>query len=160
MPSPLILTIDTFTLTLSEFLPGGHERKPFEDGEMEYSLFGSALTDGPMFESKHVWTIKAICSQRQWNTLVKIYKRSERKRRADQDYKILVSDYVEPFVEDDARTRALAAGGTVVTDTDGGVSYPAVFAVRLFQPNNEKLQNTEKPYVASFVLKELDKVMP
>jgi hypothetical protein len=97
---------------------------------------------------------------RRKQALWRIYKRSETKRRAaPTDFSILVEDYITPFIEDGStRTRGLATSGAVVTDS-GGISYPAKYYARMFEPTF-----TEYDYrglhLCSFVLKELDRVAP
>ena len=155
----LKLTIDTFSVELKRFTPQGYDLKVSESGDVEYSLFGASV-DGPAFEEKRIWTIGAYVDLTARQALERIFKRSETKRRsAPTDFSILVEDFITPFIEDGGtRTRGLATGGTVVTD-GGGISYPAKYYARMFSPTFVEY-DYRTLHLASFVLKELDKVAP
>jgi hypothetical protein len=156
---PIRLTIDTFTTELRRFTPTGYDVKVTASGDVEYSLFGSVV-DGPAFEEKRIWTISAYIDLAAKQALWRIYKRSEAKRRAaPTDFSILVEDYITPFIEDGStRTRGLATSGTVVTDS-GGISYPAKYYARMFEPTFVEY-DYRGLHLCSFVLKELDRVAP
>jgi hypothetical protein len=157
----LTLTLDTFSATLTQFLASnGYERTVIAPGgEVEYSLDGTPIVDGQLYEPKFVWTLGALVTQAQYRQLKLIYRRSERKRAADQDFAIAVADYVENYFEDQTgRTRALAPGGTVISIDGEGLEYPALFHVRLYEPKFERTGNALHPYIARCVLRELDTV--
>lgn len=162
MPRTLTLSIDSFSLSLgdrahSQFAQGGYERLLASTGETEYSLFGAPVSDGTLYEAKHVWTIAAYVGVEQWRVLWAIFQRSERHRRNQQDYRIYASDQIQPYVEDAiAPTRQPA--GEIVAIPGGGIAYPATFAVRMFEPKAEETSNLRYRYLARFVLKELDRV--
>jgi hypothetical protein len=159
MTRTLVLSIDAFSLTLSRFAQSGYERILGETGTTEYSLFGSAVDDGSLFEAKQVWTIQTYVSIEQWRILWAIFQRSERHRRNQGDYRIRISDYVLPYVEDATTPSRLVAEDGAITSIDGGgIAYPAVYSCRMFEPKAEEIGNTQYRYLARFVLKELDRV--
>lgn len=157
MRRALTLSIDVFSVSLTVF--ESYERLIAQVGDVEYSLNGSAIETGQLHEPKFIWTISAYCSAEQWRRLYAIYQRSERKRRTQQPYFIAVDDFIEPFVEDGNRSRAMAAGGSPTID-GGLVLYPARFGARMLEPKSQKVDNLQFPYVARFTLKELDKIAP
>jgi hypothetical protein len=164
MTRVLTLSIDAFTLTLgdgstSRFAQNGYERVISSTGETEYSLFGTPIDDGNLYESKFVWTLQAYVAVDQWRILWGIFQRSERKRRNQQDYSITISDYVLPYIEDATTpSRSLASGGSIATISGGGIAYPAVYKCRMFEPKAEESGSLRYKYLARFVLKELDRV--
>ena len=158
----ITLSIDSFSVTL------GNYSAPFENydrvtaalGDVEYSLFGTPVEDGSLYEPKHVWTISAFIDTQRWRLLQAIYQRSERYRRTQAQYRITIDDFVRNFVEDSAtRTRTLAPGGTLISDS-GCLEYPARFGVRMLEPKAEETHSLKYRYLAKFVLKELDKITP
>ncbi len=155
----LNLSIDTFQVILGEFGATGYDLNFAPSGDVEYSLFG-CVVDGPAYEEKRIWTISAFCTLAEWLAIQRIYKRSEYKRRqAPTDFSIYCDDYIRPFVEDgNTRSRALAPGAMPITDA-GGIRYAARYRVRLMEPKAVE-QGGRKPYLVSFVLKELDRVGP
>ncbi|MBW4422352.1 MAG: hypothetical protein KME13_24595 [Myxacorys californica WJT36-NPBG1] len=163
MTRTLTLSIDTFSLTLgdrqlSRFAQGGYERVIGETGTTEYSLFGSPISDGTLYEAKHVWTVQVYLGIEQWRVLWAIFARSERHRRNQQDYQITVSDQIQPYIED-AIAPTRQAAGPITTISGGGIAYPAVYAVRMFEPKAEETGSLQYRYLARFVLKELDRVV-
>ncbi|MBD2018674.1 hypothetical protein H6F43_00555 [Leptolyngbya sp. FACHB-36] len=157
----LALSIDGINLKISEFASSGYEVTYADAGDVSYSLAGFAVVDGPAYEPKRVWTITAFLTLAEWQQLQFIYVRSERKRRQPPTgFGIACDDTVQPVIEDsNARTRAIVPGGTVTQFVSGGITYPARFSVRMFQPKATELAGL-KPFQTSFVLKELDKVAP
>jgi hypothetical protein len=164
MTRTLVLSIDTFNLvlgdrTFSRFAQGGYERIIGSTGEVEYSLFGAAVSDGNLYEGKFVWTLQTYVAIEQWRILWAIFQRSERYRRNQQDYRIRISDYVLPYIEDATTpSRLVATDGAITTIDGGGIAYPAVYSVRMFEPKAEETSNLRYRYLARFVLKELDRV--
>ncbi|GEM_PF-3589071 len=160
MPNAVALSIDTFAVSLQEFVLNGYERTVIAPGgEVEYSLNGTPTVDGQLYEPKYVWTLAAFLSEAEWRQLWLIYRRSERKRAQDQPFSITVADYVEAYVEDqDGRSRALAPDGEVVALDGGGIEYPALFHARMYEPRWEHSNNLLYPYIARCVLRELDPV--
>ncbi|MBW4421771.1 MAG: hypothetical protein KME13_21555 [Myxacorys californica WJT36-NPBG1] len=163
MTRTLTLSIDAFSLALgdrtsSRFAQGGYERILGETGTTEYSLFGNAISDGSLFEAKFVWTIQTYLGVEQWRVLWAIFARAERHRRNQEDSRIYLSDTIQHYVEDEiAPTRQ--AAGPITTIAGGGIAYPAVFAVRMFEPKAEETGSLQYRYLARFVLKELDRVV-
>lgn len=159
MPDRLTLSIDAFSTTLIEFEQGGYECLFQENGDTEYSLFGASLDSGSLYEPKRIWTIAAMATKPIKQALEQIWRRSERKRIAQQDYRITCEDWIFPHTEDQTpRTRALATGAAVTNLSGGGIEYPAKFYVRLFEPNFQRTNSGRYPYNCRFVLKELDPV--
>jgi hypothetical protein len=160
----LILSIDTFNLTLgdrtfSRFAQGGYERVLGETGTTEYSLLGSPIDDGNLYEGKFVWTLQTYVAIEQWRILWAIFQRSERYRRNQQDYRIRISDYVLPYIEDaETPSRLVAEDGITTPIGGGGIAYPAVYSCRMFEPKAEETGSLQYRYLARFVLKELDRV--
>lgn len=155
----LILTYEDLTLTLREWIsPGGYSRKPQPSGDVEYSLYGAPIDDGPVYEAKFLWTLNCLTSAAQWRTLQRMFRRSELNRGLAQPYAVTVADYIDPYCEDGpARTRAIAPGGLVLNEADGGISYPALYNARIFEPGAQKAGIY---YQVSLTLKELESVAP
>ncbi|MEH2393683.1 MAG: hypothetical protein V7K21_19150 [Nostoc sp.] len=133
-----------------------YDRVFADTGMTEYSIVGTPLDSGPVYEPKHIWTVSAMVTQTQWWALGAIFGECDRLRRTQGNYRITVDDSIQDFVEQGARTRALASGGTQISFT-GGVSYPARFYARMFEPKSQWQRNELYPYVTNFVLRELDK---
>lgn len=161
MAAGLTLSIDNFTATITQFDKNGYERIPEEAGELEYSVTGAAIDDGPAYEHKLVWTIQGFADSATARQINLIWQRAERKRRTNQSYAVRLADAIEPFDEDVAavsRTRAIVAGTQVTSIVGGGISYFAQFDVRIFQPKIVPSGNGLLSHNVSFVLRELDKV--
>ena len=158
----LKLSIDTLTVELGNGYDSSftsYEKTIAETGSVEYSLYGTALEEGSLYEPKYVWTIGVYLSLTQWQNLQVIYQRCERKRRTQASYNIVLEDFISPYVEDvTSRTRALATGASVTTIGSVAISYPAQFNVRLFEPKAIEGNNRNFKYLVTFVLKELDTV--
>lgn len=150
----LTLSISGISVALKRFV--SYDRILADTGQTEYSIVGTPLDSGPVYEPKHIWTIGAMVTIEQWWALGAIFGECDRQRRTQGNYRITVDDSIQDFVEQGARTRALAAGGTQTSFT-GGASYPARFYARMFEPKSQWQRNQLYPYVTSFVLKELDK---
>ncbi|MFN6572375.1 hypothetical protein [Dendronalium sp. ChiSLP03b] len=151
----LTLTIGDISTTLKRFT--SYDRTLADTGVTDYSIVGTPLDSGPVHEPKHIWTISAMVTLEQWLALGAIFGECDRLRREQGNYRILVEDSIQDFIEQGTRTRAIAAGGSETTFT-GGVAYPAKFYARMFEPRSQWQVNQLYPYVASFVLRELDKV--
>ncbi|WP_445634553.1 hypothetical protein NSTC745_06374 [Nostoc sp. DSM 114161] len=150
----LTLAISGISVTLKKFI--SYDRVLADTGQTEYGIVGTPLDSGPFYEPKHIWTISAIVTLQEWRALGAIFGECDRLRRTQGNYRITVDDSIQDFIEQATRTRALAAGGTQTTFM-GGVSYPARFYARMFEPRSQWQRNQLYPYVASFVLRELDK---
>ncbi len=133
-----------------------YDRVLADTGVTEYSIVGTPLDSGPVYEAKHIWTVSAMVTTEQWRALGAIFGECDRLRRQQGNYRIIVDDSIQDFIEQGARTRTLAPGGEQTTFT-GGVSYPARFYARMLEPKSQWQKNQLYPYVASFVLRELDK---
>lgn len=149
----LTLSISSFSVTLKRFV--SYDRIPADTGQTEYSIAGAPLDSGPQYEPKHIWTVSAMVTIDQWRGLEGIFGECDRLRRTQGNYRIIVEDSIQDFVEA-TQTRAIAAGGAQTFFT-GGVSYPAQFYARMFEPKSQWQRNQLYPYVANFVLRELDK---
>jgi hypothetical protein len=159
MPLSLTLSIDNFYLSLTKFAENGYERMTASLGDVEYSLNGSEIETGSLYEPKLIWAVSAFVTAEQWRQLQAIYQTSDRKRAAQQPHAILIDDSIEPYVEPGSRTRAVVPGGAITLD-GGLISYPARFQARIFEPKAEKLRNSQYPYLVRFTLKELDRIAP
>lgn len=157
---PLILIDDGFSVAFRKFIANGYERLTQPSGDQEYSLNGTPIVDGILYEPKFVWTIGAYVTKSEWQQLWLLYRRCERKRSTENaEFSITVADYVEPYIEDrTTRSRSLAPDGTVTSLSGGGIAYPALFHARMYEPKQEFIRNGLTPYIARFVLKELDSV--
>ncbi|MEH1821536.1 MAG: hypothetical protein V7L31_21055 [Nostoc sp.] len=150
----LTLSISGISVTLKRFF--SYDRILADTGQTEYSIAGTPLDSGPVYEPKHIWTISAIVTYEQWYGIGAIFGECDRLRRQQGNYRITIDDSIQDFIEQGARTRALASGGTETTFT-GGVAYPARFYARMLEPKSQWQKNQLYPYVAGFVLRELDK---
>ncbi|MEH1777120.1 hypothetical protein [Nostoc sp.] len=150
----LTLSISGISVTLKRFV--SYDRVLADTGQTEYSIVGTPLDSGPVYEPKHIWTISAMVTYEQWFAIGAIFGECDRLRRSQGNYRITVDDSIQDFIEQGTRTRALALGG-VQTNFTGGVAYPAQFYTRMFEPKSQWQKNQLYPYVASFVLRELDK---
>ncbi|MFB2769828.1 hypothetical protein ACE1AT_11145 [Pelatocladus sp. BLCC-F211] len=151
----LTLTIDTLSVSLTRFT--NYERVLADTGQTEYSIVGTPLDSGPVYEPKHIWTVSAMVTYDQWHTLNGIFALCDSLRRNQGNYRITVDDSIQDFIETGTRTRSLTSGGSETIFT-GGVSYPARFYARMFEPKSQWQRNRYYPYIAGFVLRELDKV--
>lgn len=158
MVRSLDLSIDQFSLSLTKFAENGYERVTAALGDVEYSLNGSAIETGNLYEPKFIWVISAFVTAQQFRQLQAIYLHSDRQRALQQPHAITIDDYIENYVELGSQTRE-APDGTL-TIGGGLVSYPARFGARMFEPKAEKLKNSQYPYLARFTLKELDRIAP
>ena len=129
-----------------------------DTGQVEYSIVGTPLDSGPAHEPKYIWTVSTLVTWEEWHTLGAIFSKCDRLRRASGSYRILVEDSVQEVIEYGPRTRGLASGGTETTGV-WGVAYPAQFYARMLEPKSQYLTNGVYPYIASFTLRELDKVL-
>jgi hypothetical protein len=155
----LVLTLGSSVAVLKEFASGnGYDRTTAETGDVEYSLNGTPIADGHLYEPKWVWTVSAYTEEATALTIERIFRRSERYRAAEISFGILLADYVKPCTEDAPQSRQLAPGGSIVS-TDDELIYPAVYSVRMFQPKVLPTGNGHT-WLVSFVLKELDRVAP
>jgi hypothetical protein len=150
----LTLSINSISVTLKRFV--SYDRILADTGQTEYSIVGTPLDSGPVYEPKHIWTISAMVTIEQWRALGAIFGECDRLRRTQGNYRIIVDDSIQDFIEQQYRSRAIVAGGTQTSFT-GGVSYPARFYARMFEPKSQWQRNQLYPYVANFVLRELDK---
>ncbi|MBD2489009.1 hypothetical protein [Aulosira sp. FACHB-615] len=150
----LTLSIDSLTCTLKRFTQ--YDRTTADTGQTEYSIVGTPLDSGPVYEPKLIWSVGAMVSYEQWFSLNAIFHKSDKIRRDQGNYRILVEDSIENFTESGTRTRGLATGGSETT-FPGGVNYPASFYCRMFEPKSQWQRNQQYPYIASFTLRELDK---
>lgn len=148
----LSLSISAISVTLKKFTT--YERTLADTGTTEYSIVGTPL-DSVVYEPKHIWVVSAMVTHEQWYKLGAIFRECDRLRRQQGNYRILVEDSIENFIEQ-AKTRGLATGGSVEI-FGGGVAYPAKFYARMFEPKSQWQRNGVYPYVASFTLRELDK---
>lgn len=154
----LILTIDGIECRLTDFLVNGYEQTFADSTDLAYSLNGTPIVDGNLYEPKRVLTIGAFGMDADRVALLQIFQRSERKRRTQQNFGIIVHDLIGSVVEDSDRSRALATGATETSLTGGGCEYFAQFEYQLFQPKWEVSGNGIYTYFLKFVLKELRKV--
>ncbi len=150
----LDLSISSFSVQLSKFTQ--YERLTPDTGQTEYSIAGTPLDSGPVYEPKHLWNVTAMVTWAQYSILHAIFQESDSRRRNQQDYRILVGDRIQNYVEVGSRTRGIAPGGTEV-NIGGAIAYPAQFHARMFEPRAEFQRNSYLPYQVSFVLRELDK---
>jgi hypothetical protein len=150
----LTLSISGISVILKRFV--SYDRILADTGQTEYSITGAPLDSGPVYEPKHIWTISAMVTLPQWYAIGAIFGECDRLRRNQGNYRITVDDSIQDFVEQGTRTRAIASGGTEIAFT-GGVAYPARFYARMLEPKSQWQKNQLYPYVASFVLRELDK---
>jgi hypothetical protein len=132
----LTLSISAISVTLKRFV--SYDRILADTGQTEYSITGAPLDSGPVYEPKHIWTISAMVTYEQWYAIGAIFGECDRLRRTQGNYRIIVDDSIQDFVEQGARTRVLAPGG-------------------MFEPKSQWQKNGLYPYVANFVLRELDK---
>lgn len=152
----LTLTLDALTLTLGRFADNGYQRLLAQFGEAERSAYGASILDGPAYEEIHLWTINAVCTLEEKFLAEAIQFRCEKKRSNLQDPAILVVDKIQHFVEDNPRTRAIAAGATEITVPGGSVAYFGQFSCYM---NNLKIDRYgARDYLCSFSLIELAKV--
>jgi hypothetical protein len=150
----LTLSVSNISVTLKRFV--SYDRILADTGQTEYSIVGTPLDSGPVYEPKHIWTISAMVTIEQWRALGAIFGECDRLRRTQGNYRITVDDSIQEFIEQGTRTRALASGGVQAYFT-GGVAYPARFYARMLEPKSQWQKNQLYPYVASFVLRELEK---
>lgn len=152
----LTLTFGSAIVTLRRFIT--YDRTVADTGQTEYSIAGTPLDSGPVYEPKLIWTIGAMVTWEDWYTLGVVFRESDRTRRQQGNYRITIDDSVENFIEA-TKTRALVPGGVQVS-FPGGVAYPARFYARMFEPQSQWQRNTQYPYIATFTLRELGDISP
>ena len=150
----LTLSISGISVTLKRFV--SYDRILADIGTTEYSIVGTPLDSGPVYEPKHIWTISAMATLEQWYAIGAIFGECDRLRQNQGNYRITVDDSIQDFIEQGYKSRALVPGGEQKYFT-GGVAYPARFYARMFEPKSQWQRNGVYPYVVSFVLRELDK---
>ncbi|MBN3951941.1 MAG: hypothetical protein HWQ38_37945 [Nostoc sp. NMS7] len=150
----LTLSISGISVTLKRFV--SYDRTLADTGQTEYSISGASLDSGPVYEPKHIWTVSASVTLSQWWAIGAIFGECDRLRRTQGNYNIIVDDSIQDFIEQGYRSRGLAIGG-VQAYFPGGVAYSARFYARMLEPKSRDQANGVYPYVASFVLRELDK---
>ena len=150
----LTLSISGISVTCKRFV--SYDRILADTGATEYSIVGTPLDSGSVYEPKHIWTIGAMVTLEQWYGIGAIFGECDRLRRQQGNYRITVDDSIQDFIEQGYKSRALVPGGEQKYFT-GGVAYPARFYARMFEPKSQWQRNGVYPYVANFVLRELDK---
>lgn len=155
MPKKLILSIDGTSIAIALFNSDGYERLLAENGDTEYSIFGTPADTGNMHEPKHIWNIGCFLTNEELAKLQKVFSRSDELRRQLGNYRITLEDNIQEFMEA-TRTRALATGGQIL-DYGGVIAYPAKFYVRMLNPKTKITGSSYKRYSLQFTLKELDK---
>lgn len=154
MPKTLKLSIDNTSIAIANFSSDGYERLLAENGDTEYSIYGTPADTGNFHEPKHIWNVGCFMTSQEMARLQQIFVTSDELRRQLGNYRITLEDNIQEFIEK-TRTRAIATGGQML-DYGGVVSYPAKFYVRMLNPKI-KIIGGYKRYSVQFTLKELDK---
>jgi hypothetical protein len=153
IPNTLVLTHGTMAVTLSIFAKGGADRSITNEGGVDHTPIGSAVSTGARV-TKHIWEIAAFLSEEEWAIVQRIYRVAGQRRNAHQDQRVYLDDYCDPWIDDTARLYALAPDATV-TAAAGLVTYYRRFAVRLLNPKSTWFDNAQTPRKATFTLIEL-----
>ncbi|MBD2073922.1 hypothetical protein H6F86_08470 [Phormidium sp. FACHB-592] len=150
----LILTLDGIECKLTDFFVNGYEHNSADSADLSYSLNGTPLVDGILYEPKRVLMIGAFGTEADRVALLQIFQRSERKRCPQQaGFGIIVHNLISSVVEDIALTRVLATGAIEASLPGGGCEYFAQFEYQVFQPKVEESGNGFHTHLLKFVLK-------
>jgi hypothetical protein len=151
MRKTLTLSINELSVAIAHFT--NYDRISPSTGEMDYAIDGTPTDSGLAYEPKLIWTISALVSESQKETLSQIFATSDRLRRQQLNYQIAVDDSIQDLIEEQASRDAVDE----VKAINGGVIYSAKFYARIFEPKFVKMGSGIYPFLVSFVLKELGK---
>lgn len=141
MTRPYIsLNLNGLTLTLDHFASGRFPRIQPQTSDPETSATGALNVFGYFHENPHLWEFSARISHADRDKLNAIYSEHLYLRRSFGNYKIILTDCTQPFVERSPRTRGIAPSpfNTELANTPytGFVQYFATYKV-VFSGNPE-----------------------
>lgn len=125
--------------------------------QVEYSIYGAAIGDGPFFEPKHIWAVNCLLEREEMLVLEAIYSEFDKRRRTPPytNAEVLVWDTNQEFVEMVPSTRAIVPNTSQVTVASEYVSYFAQFKTWFVKPPEYEEDGS---YIrASFTLQETSK---
>jgi hypothetical protein len=104
--------------------------------QVDYSIYGAAIGDGPFFEPKHIWAINCLLKQPDMLLLEAIYSEFDRRRRTPPytGAEVTLMDTNQEFVEKAPKTRAIVPGTTEAIVAGGYIGYFAQFKVWFVKP--------------------------
>jgi hypothetical protein len=150
------LWFSTITLTIPSDRIIQHDSPNQIETSVDYSVTGVPVAKGIQHETKYLWSgLSVLLTQSQLNTLNYLISLADNARRGNNAFAIGFSNTVFPFTEVAPRTRAIATGTTVTTNTDGSVTYFPQYAVAI---KNVKASILGEWRQTSFDLIELQKV--
>ena len=154
------LTFGSFLVDLFRFPSlSSYARNFVEVGATEYTIAGTPTDNGAAYPHKHIWELESYLTTSEYQQLYLLFQSADAARRSFGDYRVLVEDYMQTYLEPSPRTRGLATGATE-TPVGTGVEYQASFNARIFPPVAEKQKSGQFPYKVSLTLKELDNTSP
>lgn len=125
--------------------------------QVEYSIYGAAIGDGPFFEPKHIWAVNCLIGREEMLVLEAIYSEFDKRRRTPPytNAEVLVWDTNQEFVEMAPRTRAIVPSTPQITVASGYVSYFAQFKTWFVKP--PEYEENGNYIGASFTIQETSK---
>lgn len=123
----LRLTLGSLSVKIWRFQDEKYPRI-LPDSKTERSAYGTLTGYGLAYEDPHLWTVNALVSKAEAETLQRIYGKQQALKRQKQDPSILLDDTTWIFSEDPPRTRALVAGTTEEIDGDGTKYFARYYA--------------------------------
>ena len=132
MSTGLVISYAGLTVALTRFSGASWPRRRIETPEISRTAWGTPIERSTAYEPPHLWQVAALVSDTRAtsgafsdaDTLEAMYN-----RWLVTSGDLVLHDYTRDYSEASPRTRALAAGGTVVT-VSSTVRYPAQFNVR------------------------------
>lgn len=156
MFAPIILTLSPFSVEFTRFQTITRNR--IGQGDSRYSLYGTPLDNGPLYEPKFIWEVSTIVSDDDRNAFEVIAARSDQLRRQLLDYSITVDDLVHPIIEyGGTNTRAIVPTYSTEAVLGGGVRYYARFYAKIITFTARRSASGARPWFIDFTLSEMDK---
>ena len=161
----LTLSIGDLSLTLTKFSDRQLPRTHVEPHSgVEYSIWGTTIGDGPVFQPKYTWSVNAIvghCQEQQAERMLgAIYAEFDYRRRTmpHENAQIRLIDTNQEIQEKAPQTRALAPGASITNLPGNYLSYFAQFDVWFVQPPTYSEEGRIR--IANFSLQETGRVLP
>ena len=161
----LSLSIGDLSLTLNKFSDRQLPRTIIEPHSgVEYSIWGTTIGDGPVFQPKYVWSVTASvghCQEQNAERMLgAIYAEFDLRRRTmpHENAQIRLIDTNQEIQEKAPRTRAIAPGTAITTLPGEYISYFAQFDVWFVQPPSYSVEGRIR--TVNFSLQETGRVLP
>jgi hypothetical protein len=131
----LTLSISGLQLSIKKFTDNKLPRvivEPYPN--LEYSVYGTPVGDGPLFSCKYIWSISTILTIDECRVLGAIYQEFDTQRRNLESASITLIDTNQSVEEKSPRTRAIAPDTSAISLPNSYVSYYGQFYVWFTKP--------------------------